>query len=186
MALRIPYAPLKVVFCIHLVLIVWASESMWLPTSYLGYNGLLLLTIMWTIHSRDSEEGPFMGIMVNGVSVLLDIVTLSVFWPNFSSSGLGWFGSLCTVGNLLMRPITSYMLYKILVDRAATYGNFSLPAGLDTLFQGTGLGHARSPYEDIDQPTNPQTLTPHSPDPSMPPQTPYPPKPQDPLGFNSA
>ncbi|XP_018014434.1 uncharacterized protein LOC108671395 [Hyalella azteca] len=186
MALRIPYAPLKVVFFIHLILMVWASESMWLPTSYLGYNGLLLLMILWTIHSRDSEEGPFMGIMVNAVSIVLDLVTMGVFWPTSLSSGLRWFGSLCTVGNLLMRPISSYMLYRILIDRAATYGNFSLPAGLDNLFQGTGLGASRNPYEDIDQPSHSQTLGPHTPDSAMPPQQPYQPKPQDPLSYNSA
>lgn len=95
------------------------------------------------------------------------------------------FGLICGVCNLLMRPISSFMLYRILVDRAATYGNFSLPSGLDNLFQGANLGSSgRSPYEDLDQPANPQSLGPHTPDaaaPSMPPQESYQPKTQDDL-----
>lgn len=62
-------------------------------------------------------------------------------------TGMKRFGAAMAVFNLLLRPLTSFMLYRIVQDRAGTYGNFGLPSGLEGIFGGP----RRSPYEDIDQ-----------------------------------
>lgn len=126
-----------------------------------------------------------MGVCINAMSVLLDVVTLIACEHNVHSV----FSTVCMVANLLLRPVSSLMLYRILRDRAATYGNFTLPAGLDNLFPAVGSA-GRSPYEDIDQPSATHTLGPETPatgmpSPSHPSLQPYQAKPQDPLGFGA-
>lgn len=166
-----------------------SHSTLWLPPSYLSYNALLLLSMIWTIHSRDSEEGPFMGLCVNVASIVYDVGTLISFWPPGGSAGSRWFSGMCCILNLFMRPISSFVLYKILSERAATYGNFSLPSGLDNLIP-TNLGNNRSPYEDIDQPVATQSLGPQVTDPML--SSPshqhpaaYQAKPNEPIGFGS-
>lgn len=144
--------------------------------------------MLWTIHSRDSEEGPFMGICINMVSIVFDIVTFCSYWSTTAAGGARWLACLCAVANLFVRPVSSFIMYRILSDRAATYGNYTLPAGLDNIFP-TNIGSNRSPYEDIDQSVNPQTLGPQITDPMMSPshqpQQPYQAKAGDQIGFDS-
>ncbi|KAB7499826.1 hypothetical protein Anas_04730 [Armadillidium nasatum] len=88
-----------------------------------------------------------MAVCINVISILMDVVVLSMNWPEKSSWGAkSRFGTVCAVSNLLLRPISSIILYRLFQDRAGTYGNFVMPSGLDSLF-----GNRRAPYEDIDQ-----------------------------------
>lgn len=57
------------------------------------------------------------------------------------------FGAAMAVINLLLRPLSSFLLYRIVQDRAGALGSYGLPTAFESLFGGR-----RSPYEDIDQP----------------------------------
>lgn len=88
-----------------------------------------------------------MAFCVNVLSILFDIVNMSLNWPAVQTGGAMTFGAAMAVINLLVRPFSSYLLYRIVQDRAGSYGSFGLPSGFDGIFGGR-----RSPYEDIDQP----------------------------------
>lgn len=66
---------LRIIFLTHLILTVWyvlqcyASDGNvgdrvlqhnWLPPSYSLYNSLFLVSLLWSLHSRDSEDAIFM------------------------------------------------------------------------------------------------------------------------------
>ncbi|XP_076032923.1 type-1 angiotensin II receptor-associated protein-like isoform X2 [Oratosquilla oratoria] len=135
------------IFFVHLTLSVWAGQALWMPTSYLFYNFVFLMTLLWCLHHKDSEEPPFMALCVNLICIILDVVSLAIFWPTLQSSA-SKFSSAVGVIHVMCRPVSSFILYRIVMDRAGTYGNFGLPAGLDSIF-AQGNNH-RAPYEDID------------------------------------
>lgn len=91
-----------------------------------------------------------MALCTNLLAILFDIVNLAHYWPSHMT-GIEKFGAAMAIFNLLLRPLTSFLLYQIMQDRAGSYGNFGLPSGFEGLFGGP----RRSPYEDIDQ--TPQT-----------------------------
>jgi len=95
-----------------------------------------------------------MGICTNVVSVVLDIFTMCIFWPLEVDGPLTRFSNFCSICNLVMRPVSSFLLYRILQERAATYGNYTLPSGLDNILP-SNLNTSRRPYEDLDQQPGP-------------------------------
>ncbi|XP_037781559.1 type-1 angiotensin II receptor-associated protein-like isoform X1 [Penaeus monodon] len=138
---------LKGIFFTHLILTVWSGMCGCLTDSFVLYNTILLITIIWSLHHRESEEAPFMAFCVNILSIMFDIVNMSINWPAVQTGGAMTFGAAMAVINLLVRPLSSYLLYRIVQDRAGSYGTFGLPSGFESIFGGR-----RSPYEDIDQP----------------------------------
>lgn len=68
-------------------------------------------------------------------------------WGSPIHGGMKRFGAAMAILNLLLRPLTSFMLYRIVQDRAGSYGTFGLPSSFEGIFGGP----RRSPYEDIDQ-----------------------------------
>ncbi|KAG0722707.1 Type-1 angiotensin II receptor-associated protein [Chionoecetes opilio] len=140
---------LKGIFLAHLVLIVWSYYSLCFSGGTTLYNGAFLFLVLWSVLHRDSEEAPLMALLVNLLSIFLDILCLILHWPRITS-GLMRFGLAMAVVNLILRPITSLMLQRVLQERSGSYGAYG-PSGLDRIFGGA----RRSPYEDIDQPTQP-------------------------------
>ncbi|XP_053643493.1 type-1 angiotensin II receptor-associated protein isoform X1 [Cherax quadricarinatus] len=134
------------IFFAHLILTVWSNFCGSLPESFVFYNTIFLLTIIWSLHQRESEEAPFMALCTNLLAIMFDIVNLAYYWPH-TISGMKRFGAAMAILNLLLRPLTSFMLYRIVQDRAGSYGTFGLPSSFEGIFGGP----RRSPYEDIDQ-----------------------------------
>ncbi|XP_037790436.1 type-1 angiotensin II receptor-associated protein-like [Penaeus monodon] len=134
------------IFFAHLALTVWSGMCGCLDSGFLLYNGILLVTIIWSLHHHESEEAPFTAFCVNILAILFDIVNMSLNWPVLQVGGAMKFGAAMAILNLLLRPVSSYLLFRIVQDRAGPEGSFGLPLGFDSLF-----GIRRSPYEDIDQ-----------------------------------
>ncbi|XP_068234992.1 type-1 angiotensin II receptor-associated protein-like isoform X1 [Palaemon carinicauda] len=141
------------IFFAHLTLAVWSNLCGFLPASFLLYNGFLLATIIWSLHHRESEEAPFMALCINLLSIVFDAINFIIYWT-VNITATVRFGAAMAVINLLLRPLSSFLLYRIVQDRAGTYGSFGLPTAFESIFGGR-----RSPYEDIDQPSqqNPST-----------------------------
>ncbi|XP_045112057.1 type-1 angiotensin II receptor-associated protein-like [Portunus trituberculatus] len=138
---------LKGIFLAHLVLVVWSQYSTCFTGGATLYNGAFLFLVLWSILHRDSEEAPLMALLLNLLSIFLDILTMILHWPHITTS-LMRFGLAMAVLNLVLRPITSLMLQRVLQERSGSYGTYG-PSGLDRIFGGT----RRSPYEDIDHPS---------------------------------
>lgn len=140
---NIPNAPLKVIFFIHFVLTAWAMQIAWLPPSYFYYNLLLLLLIVWGIHSRDSEEPVFMALVVNVASIIMDTISICIFYNNGYFHTLR-FAIVMSIFNVVVRPVSSIILLRLFNERSGRYSTFGIP----------GLNFGRGPYEDIDHPVS--------------------------------
>jgi len=150
--MEIPNAPLKGVFFTHFILSVWAMQSSDLPLSYAVYNVVLLVVLLWALHARESEEPLFMGLVINGASVLLDIITIVLYFPD-SGYGRSKFSIGMAIVLLVLRPITCVVIHRIRLERTGAYSDYAVP-GLGDYFG------RRGPYENIDRSqTIPQNST---------------------------
>ncbi|GLH07548.1 Protein of unknown function [Gryllus bimaculatus] len=139
----IPNAPIKVIFAIHFFLCCWGVQGTWSPNSYFFYNLLFFLTLMWAIQCKDSVEPVEMALFIGVASIILDIIVITVCFPYDRTSNR--FSVGMAILNLLIRPVTSMLLYRVHADRCGASGAFS--NNLGGLFGATGQ---RAPYEDID------------------------------------
>jgi len=144
-----PNLAIKVVFLLHLALTVGASYPLWLPSIYRFYNGILLLCILWSLHARDTEDPPFIGASVSGLCIIFDILTFIFSWP-LQPFTTKWFSMLCAIANLFLRPVTCFLLYRLLQERGAAFGTFQTPGGrgrYEDLDRGAGRGGATASAE---------------------------------------
>jgi hypothetical protein len=172
MDLHITDAPLKSIFFTHFILTIWAIQGMWLPNSFLYYNLVFICILIWAMHSKDSEEPIQMALIINIVSILLDIVTVSIYGARVHSS-VDIFGLLAFIVNLVARLLTSLGLYRIQTERSGGYNHYGVPGLPDYLGR-------RGPYDNVDQPashTSPSTssdvTTPYQQPPAYTPQKTY-------------
>lgn len=137
---------IKVFFGIHFTLISIGIQGYWSPDSYFFYNLLFLLTLLWSLHSKDNVEPIQIAIGINFISVFLDIITLAGYFP--TSNGLSGekFSATMAIINLLIRPLSLIYMCR----------NCNQRMGLDTdnftnIFSGntTPGPSGRNTYEDI-------------------------------------
>lgn len=133
---------LKAIFLIHMLLTVWPLQEGWAPQAYLYYNLVYLLTLIWAIHHKDSEEPVFMALAINLGTILMDIVTLGMHFPSQFTFCAG-----IAIVNLLFRPVSSVFLLRIFNERGGRYADLGIPN-----FAG-GVSTGRGQYDDIDQTT---------------------------------
>jgi len=154
-------APIKVVFLVHFVLTAWAAGH-WCPVSYLFYNLIFFVILLWAVHNKESDEPTQMAVAVCAVSIVLDVMVIAMYFPD-TVSGSERFSAAMAIMNLILRPFTTLVLYRIYVERANAAGT-TVP----TIF---GAQH-RSPYEDIGGAVH-QTVPPSVPSPSSKVPPPY-------------
>ncbi|XP_013787643.1 type-1 angiotensin II receptor-associated protein-like [Limulus polyphemus] len=141
--MNIPNAPLKGVFFIHFILSMWALQSPWLPSSYLYYNSIFLVTLLWSLHWQDSDEPVFMALVIDAISILLDIITISIYYQNTHNDkvrGIKFSAGMCIL-NLILRVVSVFILLKVFQERGGHYDNLGIP-GIATGSRGT--------YDNID------------------------------------
>lgn len=166
---NIPSLPLKIVFFTHLLLTTWAAQASWLPNAYLYYNGIFMLLLMWSIYHKESDEPVLLSLFLDVLSILLDIIMLSVFYPYYPHP-FQQFSIAIAIVNLIMRPISSIILFRVMNERSGEYDNLGIP-NFGNYFGGGGGANAghRGPYENIDQPVPPQCVPQNNFDPCAPP-----------------
>jgi len=140
----IPSVNIKAIFGVHFILITWGIQGHWSPDSYLFYNLIFILCLMWGIHCKDREEPIQLAMIIDGVSVVLDIFAIGMNSPSVYA------GEKFTVAmallNLALRPITVVMLGRICADRIGLDDRG--PATFGNLFGAASA--SRGPYEDIE------------------------------------
>ncbi|KAF2882726.1 hypothetical protein ILUMI_23459 [Ignelater luminosus] len=136
----IPNFHLKIVFIAHFMLISFGSMGYWSSGSYLFYNFILILTLLWSIHRHDADEPLQMAIFINGISIILDIILLAMRFPDDHSASER-FSAAMAILHLIVRPFSALYLAKLLQERSGASG------GVGNLFSGP---RNRS-YEDIDR-----------------------------------
>lgn len=154
---------LKVVVIIHFVLSVWGSMY-FLDQSYIYMNAFVLAFGVWAIISPESVDAVLMFFILNVISIVLDTVFIGVFASLESNTG----SSLVTntrrfclgmsILNLILKPFTSFILYRIYQERRG-----------ESVFPTLGFMGHQSEYQPIGssgsapyRPTYVETAAPHS------------------------
>lgn len=146
----VPSISLKGAFFIHFVFITAALGSFWTPSSYQFYNVIFLITILWSIHSKESEEPVGLACNVNLICLVWDIYVVIFHFSDAYHLGAG-FSYIMAFLNLLFRPISSLSLYRVSQERNPLVD--PLPSQISRLFNNCGIaesGTIPNPYQDID------------------------------------
>ncbi|CAG2122759.1 unnamed protein product [Medioppia subpectinata] len=117
-----------------------------------------MLCLLWSMHSRDSHDPLLLAILINLLSIVLDAITIGIYYEE--SHNRPWFGFsiFMAITNLLLRPITSLVLLRVYNERNGRYSTFGIPGlgGLNPSGGGAGMfgtgggAGGRGSYENID------------------------------------
>ncbi|XP_019880816.1 uncharacterized protein LOC109608727 isoform X2 [Aethina tumida] len=125
---------LKVIFLIHFTFISLSLMGHWTPSAYLFYNSILILLFLWSIYQDQNEEPLQLAIVVNGCSVILDILLLIMCYPYRGAAEM--FSAALCILHLIIRPFSVILLARDLETRSGV---------------SAGLIGNRESYEDIDR-----------------------------------
>ena len=89
--------------------------------AYVKQDWVLLFCLAWAIHSRHDPAPPLLALMVNLLSVFLDIIVLAVSFPRRDSTEE--YSAVMAIFNLILRLASSLVLYKSLEHRDDFDGN---------------------------------------------------------------
>jgi len=111
-------APLHVLFLIHIILIHWSHLGGWAGFSLLYQDLFLLLCLLWAIHDRRTLHPVFLAMLLNVVSVILDIVVLSVWFPakvpvSSTPYTTNRFAAVMAIFHLIFRAISTAVLFTV-------------------------------------------------------------------------
>ncbi|XP_030380935.1 type-1 angiotensin II receptor-associated protein [Scaptodrosophila lebanonensis] len=134
-----PFVRVKLVAFVHFFFITNAMLGSWGHGAYEFYNFLFIISMFWTMHSKDSIEAVQTALVINASSIFFDLVCIIVFFASMN----GWAIAFAII-NLMLRPISVALLYREFNTRGG-----SLQTG--SVFP---TGQQRS-YQDIDRPTQP-------------------------------
>ncbi|XP_030363508.1 type-1 angiotensin II receptor-associated protein isoform X2 [Strigops habroptila] len=113
------------------------------PASYAWGNFSVLAVGIWAIVQRDSLDAIMMFLTGLLLTVLTDIIHVSVFYPpNNYLTDVKRFSIGMAIFSLLLKPLSCYLVYRMYRERGGEY-TFNLGA--------TCAGQDRSTYEPIDQ-----------------------------------
>lgn len=100
----------------------WASQGWWSSDSYLFTNIVFFGVIIWGMQCHDNPEPIQLAIVVNVISIILDVILLSIRYPAGTGRISDRFSAGMALVNLIVRPFTSFILYNILSERHGTNG----------------------------------------------------------------
>ncbi|CAG9863555.1 unnamed protein product [Phyllotreta striolata] len=135
---------LKIQFLIHFIFMSVASMGGWSANAYLFYNSILIVLLLWSIYHDQSHEPIQLAIVVNGSSILLDILLLVMAFPGSNDRAREKFSAAMAILHLIIRPFSTILLIKSLEERSGASGV------LTGLLTGNRSEGADS-YEDIER-----------------------------------
>ncbi|XP_074970141.1 type-1 angiotensin II receptor-associated protein isoform X3 [Phalacrocorax aristotelis] len=142
--------------------------------SYAWGNFSVLAVGIWAIVQRDSLDAIMMFLTGLLLTVLTDIIHISVVYPpNNYLTDVNRFSMGMAIFSLLLKPVSCYLVYRMYQERGGEYTfNIDLESSSDSHFAHNGVtcaGQDRNTYEPIDQ----QDASPQWPDSSKAAQQPY-------------
>ncbi|KAM4646532.1 type-1 angiotensin II receptor-associated protein isoform 2-T2 [Amazona ochrocephala] len=159
--MELPAVNLKAIILVHWLLTVWGCMNHMFPASYAWGNFSVLAVGIWAIVQRDSLDAIMMFLTGLLLTVLTDIIHVSVFYPpNNYLTGAKRFSIGMAIFSLILKPLSCYLVYRMYRERGGEY-TFNLGV--------TCASQDRSTYEPIDQ----QDASPQWPDSSKIAQHPY-------------
>ncbi|XP_021273334.1 type-1 angiotensin II receptor-associated protein isoform X1 [Numida meleagris] len=172
--MELPAVSLKAIILVHWLLTMWGCMNNSFPASYAWGNFSVLAVGIWAIVQRDSLDAIVMFLTGLLLTVLTDIIHISIYYPLHSYLiDVKRFSMGMAIFSLLLKPGSCYFVYRMYRERGGEYVfNIDLESSSDSHFAYNGLNHAgrdRSAYETIDQ----QDASPQWPDSSKTAQHPY-------------
>ncbi|KAM6236341.1 type-1 angiotensin II receptor-associated protein isoform 1-T1 [Spheniscus humboldti] len=142
--MELPAVNLKAIILVHWLLTVWGCMNYMFPASYAWGNFSVLAVGIWAIVQRDSLDAIMMFLTGLLLTVLTDIIHISVFYPPNSNylSDVKRFSIGMAIFSLLLKPVSCYLVYQMYRERG---GEYTLNIGV------TRAGRDCSTYEPIDQ-----------------------------------
>ncbi|XP_054705356.1 type-1 angiotensin II receptor-associated protein [Grus americana] len=146
----------QAIILVHWLLTVWGCMNYVFPASYAWGNFSVLAVGIWAIVQRDSLDAIMMFLSGLLLTVLTDIVHISVFYPpNKYLADVKRFSIGMAIFSLLLKPVSCYLVYRMYRERGGEYAfNIDLESSSDSHFAHNGVTRAgwdRSTYEPIDQ-----------------------------------
>ncbi|XP_009323558.1 PREDICTED: type-1 angiotensin II receptor-associated protein [Pygoscelis adeliae] len=158
----------QAIILVHWLLTVWGCMNYMFPASYAWGNFSVLAVGIWAIVQRDSLDAIMMFLTGLLLTVLTDIIHISVFYPPKSNylSDVKRFSIGMAIFSLLLKPVSCYLVYRMYRERGGEYTlNIDLkslsdshfaPNDIDTTARSliqcvTRAGRDCSTYEPIDQ-----------------------------------
>ncbi|NXT74048.1 ATRAP protein, partial [Zapornia atra] len=107
----------QAIILVHWLLTVWGCMNYMLPASYAWGNFSVLALGIWAIVQRDSVDAIVMFLTGLLLTVLTDIIHISVFYPpnNYLTDAIGSIGM--AIFSLLLKPVSCYLVYRMYRER---------------------------------------------------------------------
>lgn len=150
-----PNYTLKVIVCVHFIFMIWGAQfSALLPRVYWLSNAFVLLLGVWGIACPESYDAILMYLILHVFTILEDIILLGIYQPRARDKS--WienkgfkdeyrFSLGMAITNLILKPFTAFLLWRIYQDRGGRFSDFHFP-------QFGGSPSHQGNYENIDQP----------------------------------
>ncbi|KAI2807227.1 hypothetical protein BLOT_009190 [Blomia tropicalis] len=157
-------SPIKGTFISHFMLVTLALITTdWMPKIFILYNSFFFFTLLWSLGAPQNCESVQLAAIINLLSILLDLISIAINYGRYHY--LDWFGFslFLLIVNLILRGITTIVLFRIYNDRNDRFGSY----GLDrSPFTGTGIRDAftnvrsnQTGYQDLDANSPPSNVT---------------------------
>ncbi|NXS10337.1 ATRAP protein, partial [Neodrepanis coruscans] len=88
-----------------------------LPPSYVWGNFSVLAVGIWAIVQRDSLDAIVMFLAGLLLSVLTDIIHISIFYPSHGLNDTKRFSLGMAIFSLLLKPLSCYLVYRMYRER---------------------------------------------------------------------
>lgn len=108
--------PLHVAFIVHLVLSSWSMLGFWSGNKLLLHCLFFLLCMLWAIHHHQNNSPVLLALVIDCISVVLDIIVLAVWYPHEAKSS-EQFSAVMAIFNLIFRFASIYILYQCWRER---------------------------------------------------------------------
>ncbi|XP_048375335.1 type-1 angiotensin II receptor-associated protein [Sphaerodactylus townsendi] len=138
--MEVPAVNLKAIILAHWLLSTWGYMALWLPPSYAWGNFTILAVGVWAVAQRDSVDAILMFLAGLLLTILTDIVHISLSYPNHLSDVLR-FSTGMAIFSLLLKPLSCFFAYQMYRERG---GEYAINLGV------LGVASEHSAYQSID------------------------------------
>ncbi|XP_053137520.1 type-1 angiotensin II receptor-associated protein isoform X4 [Hemicordylus capensis] len=146
--MEVPAVNLKAIVLVHWLLTTWGGLITWLPSSYAWGNYTILALGVWAVAQRDSVDAILMFFTGLLLTILTDIIHISIYYPVIPSlTDTVRFSAGMVIFSLLLKPISCFLAYQMYRERG---GEYAFNLGF------LHVGQDRSAYQSIDTPEPPR------------------------------
>ncbi|KGL84299.1 Type-1 angiotensin II receptor-associated protein, partial [Tinamus guttatus] len=108
----------QAIILVHWLLTMWGCMGYIFPASYAWGNFSVFAVGIWAIVQRDSLDAIMMFLSGLLLTVLTDIIHISVFYPAKNSlTDLRRFAAGMAILSLLLKPVSCYFVYQMYRER---------------------------------------------------------------------